>query len=159
MTGNAPSRASGWWLVAVQGLIIVGVLWWPSDYAGRIGTAVIPGFVLLGLAVVGGAAAVGFLGRSLTPHPDPNGAGLVANGIYRWVRHPMYGAVVAGCAGVACLRGLVVPWALTLALAVFFEIKSRREESRLAVTYPGYAEYAARTGKFVPLVGKRPIAG
>ena len=46
-------------------------------------------------------------------------------------------------------------WGLVVTLAVFFEAKTRLEERFLIDAYDGYASYAARTGKFVPGVGRR----
>ena len=141
-------------LVAVQGLMFLAVAV----------LAVVPGPTLwqslaigLALVVVGSAVVVWsarFLGRSLTPNPVPNGAGLVAAGPYRWVRHPMYTGLVLICLGVAV--GSVALWCYVAVavLAVFFDVKARVEERHLVDTYPGYAEFAARTGKFVPGVGR-----
>ncbi|WP_062460669.1 methyltransferase family protein [Demequina soli] len=98
------------------------------------------------------------LGRALTPMPTPNGAGLAAGGIYGYVRHPMYSGVMAIALGMSVATGKL--WALvaTVVLGAFFEAKTRIEEAYLARTYAGYAEYAERTGKFVPGVGKRRSA-
>ncbi len=37
-----------------------------------------------------------------------------------------------------------------LALFGFFDLKSRREEAWLAERFPGYADYRARTKRFIP---------
>jgi protein-S-isoprenylcysteine O-methyltransferase Ste14 len=39
---------------------------------------------------------------------------------------------------------------LALALAVLLDLKARREEVWLREKYPGYAEYAGHTKRFVP---------
>lgn len=62
----------------------------------------------------------------------------------------MYTAVMMAFVGVAALRGALVSWICVTVLVVFFELKTRREERFLAATYPGYAAYAQRTGKFIP---------
>ncbi|WP_084127291.1 1-acyl-sn-glycerol-3-phosphate acyltransferase [Demequina sp. NBRC 110054] len=143
-----------WALVGVQALLFLGVGFWPGSWSPDV-----PGAPLAGLAVVVvgsvGLAVSGYhLGRALTPLPTPNGTGLIAKGLYRWMRHPLYTAVVVICAGVAIARGEVVVWALVGALAVFFEFKTRLEESYLLREYDGYADYASRTGKFVPGLGR-----
>jgi len=45
-------------------------------------------------------------------------------------------------------------YALVVAIVftVFLDLKSRREEAWLREQYPGYAEYAAHTKRFVPYV-------
>ena len=95
------------------------------------------------------------LGRALTPMPTPNGAGLAAGGIYGLVRHPMYTGIIVIAFGLALGSGHVWTYAFALLLAAFFEVKTRVEEAFLERTYPGYDQYAARTGKFVPGLGRR----
>lgn len=84
-------------------------------------------------------------------HPAPRvGGTLVERGPYRWVRHPMYSAVI-GC-------GLASAWAATsawgwlalLALVVVLDVKARLEEQWLTLAHPGYASYCTRTRRFVP---------
>jgi protein-S-isoprenylcysteine O-methyltransferase Ste14 len=108
----------------------------------------------LALVVVGAltlVAGIAFLGGSLTPFPRPveDGA-LRQDGVYRLVRHPMYGGVIVMAVGWA-LATTPLSLAGALALGAFLELKSRREEGWLLEHYPGYAEYRRRTRwKFVP---------
>lgn len=95
------------------------------------------------------------LGHALTALPVPNGKGLAAKGIYKFARHPMYTAVVLICLGVAVGAGKIQVYVVVAALALFFDFKTRAEERYLVNVYDGYAEYAARTGKFLPALGKR----
>lgn len=142
-------------MVAAQGLIFAAVAV----------TALLPGPVLwdslwtgLVLVVLGSAGVLWTakdLGRSLTPSPVPNREGLVARGLYRFARHPMYTALVVICLGVAVGSGKWWCYLAVVVLAGFFEIKARVEERYLLATYEGYAEYAARTGRFVPGVARR----
>ncbi len=67
----------------------------------------------------------------------------------------MYTSLVLICLGLAIGSGALWSYVSVLVLAVFFEFKGRVEERFLIAAYPGYAEYAARTGKFVPGVGRR----
>lgn len=118
----------------------------------------------VGLAVVGlGAAGVilsgRHLGRALTPLPIPNGEGLAAHGLYRWVRHPMYTSLIVICAGVAVAAGTAQSWVAVAALAVFFAVKARMEERYLREVYAGYADYAAEVGRFIPGLGTTRRAG
>ena len=147
-------RRAGWGLVVVQGLLFLAV----ALGALLPGPSVTPlllvglGFVLVG--AVGVVQSARDLGQALTPNPVPNGAGLAARGLYRWVRHPMYSSLVLIGLGVAISTGAVFCYVAVAALAVFFDVKTRAEERRLVVVYDGYAEYAARTGKFVPGVAR-----
>jgi protein-S-isoprenylcysteine O-methyltransferase Ste14 len=131
--------------------------------------ACLPGLASLGprssaewVAVVVGVAAMaagglvvlsGFrdLGRSLTPMPRPlDDAGLVEDGIYARIRHPIYAGLVLGALGSSALARSLPAVAATLLLAIYLDLKSRREEGWLADRYPGYDAYRSRTRRFLP---------
>lgn len=140
--------------VVVQGLLFLAVavlamVPGPTLFASLAGGL---GLVAAGSLLV--AASARLLGRALTPNPVPNGAGLVAAGVYRWARHPMYSGLVVICLGVAVGTGARWSFVAVAALAVFFMVKARFEEHHLLRTYPGYAAYAAVTGRFMPGVGR-----
>ncbi len=114
----------------------------------------------IGLLVLGSlsilVAGLG-LGRSLTPTIVPVEDGeLATGGLYRWVRHPIYLAVILMLAGLALLAGRWL-WALTVALVAYayFDRKAAAEERHLLERYPDYAHYRARTGKLLPWIGRR----
>lgn len=95
-------------------------------------------------------AALG-LGRALTPTPVPTERGeLQTSGLYRYVRHPIYSGVLLIVAGITLRSGSWFTLAVAVVTLVFFDRKARWEEARLAERYPGYADYAARTPRFVP---------
>lgn len=149
------SALRAWGTVAIQGLLFLAVAL--TALTGSVASA--PRLLWVGLAlVVVGAAGVLWsgrdLGRALTPSPVPNEAGLVARGIYRWARHPMYSALVVICLGVAVGSGAALCFVAVAALAVFFMVKARMEESHLLRVYEGYRGYARVTGRFVPGVGR-----
>ena len=143
-----------WAFVTIQVVLLVGIAVGPRDNTWEIGQPL--RWAGLGLAVAG--AALGLwaalrLGRGLTASPLPNGAiGLVTRGPYRWVRHPMYTAVMLIAAGIATRAGSLVVIALTFALVVLFNVKARWEEGQLAATFPGYSDYRATTSRFVPFL-------
>lgn len=110
--------------------------------------------VLIVVGAAGLLAASRHLGRALTPLPQPNGQGLAAHGLYRWVRHPIYTSVLVICLGAAVGAGKVQVYAVVLVLVGFFAFKARLEERYLLRTYEGYAAYAAVTGRFVPSLGR-----
>ena len=110
-------------------------------------------------AVVETAAVVVFvvsrvaLGKAFTPLPKPRDQGsLRTTGIYAYVRHPVYTAVIVGGVGLALHHSplVFVPTAL---IAVVFWLKSIREEAWLCERYPDYAAYRLATrGRFLPRV-------
>ncbi len=149
------SRTWGWLLVGIQGVLFLAVALWPSSWGPQLPAAREGGGLVFFLGAVGIVAAAVHLGRALTPLPHPNGTGMTAQGVYRWVRHPMYSAVLLLAVGLAVARGSLAVWVLTVILALFFDVKTRLEERFLIRAYDGYSTYAARTGKFVPGVGRR----
>ncbi|MEF2280141.1 isoprenylcysteine carboxylmethyltransferase family protein [Deinococcus sp. YIM 134068] len=91
------------------------------------------------------------LGRQLTPLPDPVPGGvLVERGPYRAVRHPLYTGLLLASLGWTVARGGRLSALGTALLAVVLNVKAAREEDALTRTYPTYAAYRARTGRFLP---------
>jgi len=90
--------------------------------------------------------------RSFHAAANPTEGGLVTSGPYRYIRHPIYTAVVLfSLAGV--LAHLSLP-AAGFELAVFLGALTRMllEERLLRAAYPEYADYAARTKRMLPWV-------
>lgn len=146
-------RVAAWGLVSVQVVLLVAVLLVPSSDDWPAVAAV--GGVLIVVGAALGIWAIAVFGRGVTPSPLPaSSASLVTRGPYRWVRHPMYSAVFVACAGVVVRSRNWAGFVVVVVLVGFFAFKARWEEHRLVATYPGYAEYAARVGRFVPGVGR-----
>ncbi|HML82307.1 MAG: isoprenylcysteine carboxylmethyltransferase family protein [Thiomonas sp.] len=83
--------------------------------------------------------------------PEPRqGAHLVTTGPYRWMRHPMYVALILFMAGVATAAHSPVQWALWIALGVVLNFKAAMEERLLSGVWPDYAGYARVTRRFIP---------
>jgi len=158
MPPSRRDRTIAYALVAAQAGLIAGVLLMPERHDWPLpGAARIAVWIVFGAAGALGLWAAKWLGRGLTALPLPNGrTDLVVRGPYRWVRHPIYTAVMAGTAGVV---GSTRSWpaaAVGAGLVVLFGFKARWEERHLAVAFPGYTDYGRRTGRFVPGVGRLP---
>jgi protein-S-isoprenylcysteine O-methyltransferase Ste14 len=80
-----------------------------------------------------------------------NGHQLVRSGPYRYVRHPIYTAVVGMYVGTCLVSGEVhAPVALVLVLLAYWR-KIRLEESALAEAFPGdHDRYRAGTWAWIP---------
>jgi protein-S-isoprenylcysteine O-methyltransferase Ste14 len=109
-----------------------------------------------GVTLIVAGLALGFFGirdldRSLSPMPRPTEkAVLIQNGVYRRLRHPIYAGSILVAVGWSLLMASLLALALAALLAVLLDLKARREEVWLRERYPGYAEYAAHTKRFVP---------
>lgn len=83
------------------------------------------------------------------PHPRDNSE-LRTNGVYRFVRHPIYGGLILCAAGYAMLFPSALEIALVLCAILFFDRKATREEGWLRDRYSTYEEYAKDTRKLFP---------
>lgn len=147
-------RGEGW--VAGQILLIAAVFLsplvgpgWGSGVAGYVvgGTLLALGLILLAWAGI-------TLGASLTPFPAPKtGQELTTTGAYTLVRHPMYGGGILIAVGWSILFGTIIGLGLTAVLAIFLDLKARREEAWLREQVAGYAAYCKQTRrKLLPFV-------
>ena len=147
-------RGEGW--VVLQVLVIVlAVVAGRAGAAWPGGSADIPrvaGYVLVPLGVGLSVAGMRHLGPALTPFPKPGeGAELRERGVYRLVRHPIYGGLLVSGVGWSFVTSplAMIPAAL---LALVFWGKSTREEAWLDERYPGYDAYRERVRhRFLPL--------
>jgi protein-S-isoprenylcysteine O-methyltransferase Ste14 len=149
------TKLKGWLFVTAQVVLLVLMVFGPRD-----GWYTPTGWMRslgLGLMVAGtivGVSSSVFLRRGLTPTPVPNGAtDLVTRGPYRYVRHPIYVAVMLFMIGVALRSGSLLVWVALVLLIILFTVKARWEEARLMETFRGYSVYAERTGRFLPRLG------
>ena len=69
----------------------------------------------------------------------------------------MYTGVMAIGLGITLRTATWTALALLAALVVFFSVKARWEESRLADAYTGYASYQKETGRFLPRYGRNTV--
>ena len=135
-------------LVALQFLLIatIAVRVEPS----RAGLASVL-LLVAGLALGAWALSANRPGNfNIRPDPKPGGS-LVTRGPYRWVRHPMYLAVMVFMAAF-CVAGDALQWAAWAALLGVLVAKAVREERELPLVHPGYADYRARTRAILPLI-------
>ncbi len=147
------NKAVGWGLVAIQALLIVGIILTPTSDAWPL-PSVAKTFSTV-LTVVGAGLvvwAVLVFGRGVTPSPMPSKkATLQTRGPYRWIRHPMYTGVILWMAGLALARRNWLAVVLWLVLIGFFLAKIAWEERRLVETYPGYESYKDSVPALIPL--------
>jgi len=159
-TSKAPwwKTQRGEWYVVAQTLLFILVLWGPRNVADLPwplsgATSMIAGLLLLALGAALSIAAAVHLGSNLTPLPHPkDDASFVASGPYRVVRHPMYGGVILLALGWAFHVEGVLTLGYAALTVLFFDIKTRREETWLLQRFPEYAAYRRRVRKLIPFI-------
>lgn len=135
----------GWWVVG-QGALLAGIL------IALLGTgedwgavARVSGVVMAAAGTVLAVLGLTTLGGNLTPFPAPRSdAALVEKGVYRLARHPVYGGIGLGSAGLGVFDGnFPVVW-LSTGLILYLWAKAGHEEQRLIAHFPDYAGYRSR---------------
>ena len=109
-------------------------------------------------AIFLGALSIGIAGISLRPSlrisPIPKSdAPLIATGIYRWVRHPMYLGVILIGFGLAGYADGIFSWIMEAALILDLNIKARFEDELLREIHPESIHYQLHVSRLIPCVG------
>lgn len=104
--------------------------------------------VLLGLWAVSANRPGNF---NLRPEPR-EGARLITHGPYRWIRHPMYLALLLISAALGGIIDSFHGWMLSLTLLGALLIKASFEDRWMTEVHPDYAQYLSRTRGFIPFV-------
>ena len=145
-------------LTSLTGLFVIPALYtltgfpWFADYAQR------PWLTVIGTIVLLGALILFFqthrqLGRSWSVTLEiRENHGLVTDGIYRFVRHPMYSAYFLWVLSQALLlpNWIAGPSGL-VGFGTLFAFRVRREEQMMLDAFGDeYAAYATRTKRIIP---------
>lgn len=105
----------------------------------------------VGLGIIIVIMGIVNLNDSLSPFPSPKkNAALIQNGIYKYVRHPIYLGILTVMYAYAIYAGSVDKLVIALLLNVVFYFKSSYEEELLVARYASYAQYQKATGRFWP---------
>lgn len=122
--------------------------WWPSA-------------VILALcALVMVMSLVGIGRDTIRLHPLPSEKGrLQTGGMYRWVRHPMYAAVLAASLVIVGRQPSLLSVAALLLAGVVLYSKIGMEEAALREKFPDYEAYSKRVPALVPFLPRRKCQG
>ncbi|TWD81379.1 protein-S-isoprenylcysteine O-methyltransferase Ste14 [Kribbella amoyensis] len=157
-----PGSAAWWAGVLFAAAIVIGLL---VPIAALLGLESIhDGRALqlagLGIAVAGMVATVvaqAAMGRSWRVGVDAGErTELVTGGAFRWARNPVFSAMILTAVGLTLMVPNVLGLAGLTGLLVAIELQVRVvEEPYLLKAHPeSYPAYAARTGRFLPRVGR-----
>ena len=170
-TGTIDSVARGrrgsaqWWAALISSLGFVFAI--AAPVAGLAGLAPIApldrdvvhlvgvGLVVVGIAVTLTAQLA--MGASWRGDVDPDArTELVTTGPFRFVRNPIFTGTATTALGLALMVPNVLAGAMLICFAAAWEIQVRLVEEPYLRRVHGdaYARYAARTGRFVPGIGR-----
>ena len=136
-------------LVAVQ-FACIGVLLFcnnPQHYNG------LSMFTGLAGIVIGSWAVMVMAAGKLSIFPEVrDGAVLIRRGPYRFIRHPMYLAVILFCGAEVLALFTAFRLAVLILLVIDLVVKMGYEENMLRENFPEYREYQKVTRKLIPFV-------
>jgi protein-S-isoprenylcysteine O-methyltransferase Ste14 len=106
--------------------------------------AAIIGFLVVVLALLQ-------LNSNLSPFPTPkDNAVLIQNGLYAWVRHPIYTGILLLFLGYGIYLASLFKLLITFLLWLLFYFKTHYEEVQLQRKFFEYKNYKRKTGRFLP---------
>lgn len=136
-------------LVGVQMLLIMLIVitgnWYPASIVWIIA------FCIGWLIAI--AAALAFRLSTITVFPEPKEkATLISHGIYGYIRHPLYTAVLLVTG--ALVGDEFIWWRLILwgVLLIVLLTKIKYEEKLLEATFEEYSSYKKKTKKLIPFI-------
>jgi protein-S-isoprenylcysteine O-methyltransferase Ste14 len=97
-------------------------------------------------------ARITFGVRSFHAVANTTEGGLVTHGPYRWLRHPIYAAIIYFVWAAVFSHLLIDAIAAALLISVSLFVRMLIEEKFLRATYPEYSAYSKRAKRFIPFL-------
>ncbi len=104
-------------------------------------------------AIIGVTAIINMKISNLNIMPElKDNHKLATNGIYKYIRHPMYTSVILLCLGFLLTEITTVNIIAMLILTINLFLKSRLEEKLLEQRFNNYKDYKNNTYRFLPFI-------
>ena len=142
-------KAFSFTLVTLQFLCILLLL-----FTSKIKNLHLVSFVLMIIGIIIGLWAIYVMRNSiLTIMPDLiTGSSMIIFGPYRFVRHPMYLAVLIFCLALAITHFDLPRAGIFFLLLITLLVKIEYEEKQLITGFKGYHTYMQKTRKLLPCI-------
>jgi protein-S-isoprenylcysteine O-methyltransferase Ste14 len=154
MNSAETRRASKCFVVAQNTLLVffaIMALFAPKNLLFASNTGRMIGNVVAAIGVMLILYAVISLRRVIQIAPEPKEGGqLVQSGPYKYLRHPIYTAIVLCVIGLFLRRPTIWIAVVSVVVIVFLFFKARFEEKLLMAAYPEYVNYRQRTWGLIP---------
>jgi protein-S-isoprenylcysteine O-methyltransferase Ste14 len=140
-----------WGSVVAFVLMVLGLAWMMvrHEVMARSVAAVAVQIAAIALML---AARIAFGRRSFHAAANPTEGGLVTTGPYRWLRHPIYAAILYFVWSTALDHHSWQAIAAATIITAGAVLRMVAEETLLIEKYPGYAAYRARTARVIPFL-------
>ena len=100
------------------------------------------GILIINISIVIMLIAIKDLGSNLSPFPRPiKNSNLVTEGIYRFIRHPMYYSLIFISFGVFTIKLSIYYLCLSISLSLIIKLKIVLEEQYLNTKFKNYLLY------------------
>lgn len=97
-------------------------------------------------------ARITFGRRSFHAIANPTSGGLVTSGPYKYLRHPIYAAILYFVWAGISVHFSLIDFLLGLAVTIGLFVRLLSEERLVTQQYPDYVTYAARTKRIIPFI-------
>lgn len=129
-------------------VLLIALVVFPPVNLKPVSQVIGAGAVLAGLAII--VAGSNALGKNLTPLPVPrDSATLSTDGMYKWMRHPLYTGLILISVGIAAVSQDSTRALFALGLTIVLSFKATFEEEQLLAKFGDkYEQYMKDTKKF-----------
>ncbi|HRG18453.1 MAG TPA: isoprenylcysteine carboxylmethyltransferase family protein [Flavobacterium lutivivi] len=140
-------------LVSIQ-FVLFGC--YAIDFDWSLGFSLFFKFIGLTFSIIGliiSLLAVLQLNKNLSPFPTPKeDAILLENGLYKFVRHPIYSGLLLLFYGYGIYIDSIYKLLISSLLLVLFYFKTNYEERLLEIKFQDYSLYKKKVGRFFPKI-------